>query len=532
MTVTLHCEDVVRWAEGYTGEPFHAMICDPPYGLEFMGQEWDTPDRWRVGAGFSQPGIGDRPTPWPSYASETANPTCVTCGGRLRGKRRCTCADPEWRVKGTAFANNRHRSNATLQAMYTTWFRALAQHLHPGAFGACFASSRGWHRLACAIEDAGLILHPSVFMLGWLQASGWPKSTKIDDERFDGHRYGLQALKPTVEPLLIWQKKYSRAPVDDITRTGAGALWIEGCRVAGPAPHHNYGRTSGPESMAGASAVPFNTPPSGRWPSNVSLIHTPACQHVGDRQVKGITGGQWPIRHRGYQWNGRYVSPDFRNTNSHIYVAADGTETVQHWVCAPDCPVAALEAQAGEHPSGARDAGTRSSPGWTDVSKGQPYPQAYEASSGPVSRFYPQFGWADDIAERLALADPLHYCAKASQAERSAGLPARNLHPTLKPLALLRWIAALFLPPAAYAPRRLLVPFSGSGSECISAIQTCWEEVVGIEQDPAYVEIARHRIAYWTGQQTTAPAVPRAPVTPTAPAAVGEQLGLFTTPSA
>jgi hypothetical protein len=25
MTVTLHCEDVVRWAEGWKGEPFHAL---------------------------------------------------------------------------------------------------------------------------------------------------------------------------------------------------------------------------------------------------------------------------------------------------------------------------------------------------------------------------------------------------------------------------------------------------------------------------------------------------------------------------
>ena len=76
----------------------------------------------------------------------------------------------------------------------------------------------------------------------------------------------------------------------------------------------------------------------------------------------------------------------------------------------------------------------------------------------------------------------------------------RSTHPTHKPIALTRWLATLLLPPDAYAPRRLLVPFSGSGSEMIGALLASWEEVVGIEMDAEYAEIARARLAHWAAQ--------------------------------
>jgi tRNA1(Val) A37 N6-methylase TrmN6 len=33
--------DVLDWSASYDGPKFHACLCDPPYGLEFMGKEWD-----------------------------------------------------------------------------------------------------------------------------------------------------------------------------------------------------------------------------------------------------------------------------------------------------------------------------------------------------------------------------------------------------------------------------------------------------------------------------------------------------------
>jgi len=71
----------------------------------------------------------------------------------------------------------------------------------------------------------------------------------------------------------------------------------------------------------------------------------------------------------------------------------------------------------------------------------------------------------------------------------------------VKPLDLCRWLATLILPPKRDTPRRLLVPFSGSGSEMIGAFLAGWDEVIGIEREAEYVEIAKARLAYWTRQQ-------------------------------
>jgi site-specific DNA-methyltransferase (adenine-specific) len=83
------------------------------------------------------------------------------------------------------------------------------------------------------------------------------------------------------------------------------------------------------------------------------------------------------------------------------------------------------------------------------------------------------------------------YCAKASRSERGEG----NTHPTVKPLKLLEYLARLILPPEPGTPRRLLVPFSGSGSELLAAKLAGWDQTVGIEINGAYVAMARARLA-------------------------------------
>jgi hypothetical protein len=108
--------------------------------------------------------------------------------------------------------------------------------------------------------------------------------------------------------------------------------------------------------------------------------------------------------------------------------------------------------------------------------------------------------WALDVAEQLAQADPVFYAGKASRGEREEGLPGRNDHPTVKPIALCQWLATLLLPPRAYAPRRLLVPFCGTGSEMIGGVLAGWEEILGIEQDPATVALGTRRLTWWTTQ--------------------------------
>jgi|GEM_PF-1000911 len=415
---------------------------------------------------------------------------------------------------------------------------ALAEHLHPGAFGMAFASSRGWHRLAVAIEDAGMRLHPSIF--GFAFGSGFPKATRIDTQidkavgakrtiigtrragghplghgegsnithnagvnldstiypeinktapstdlakAWAGHRYGLQAMKPALEPIIVFQKPYEGKPVECIVETGAGSLWIDGGRIATDESWDGSLHDSGPSiALSGGADGSLNnmrsqSNPQGRWPANFYLEHHPAC---------------FP----------------------------DGEDTI---ACHPDCPVRRLGEQSGESTSLANKmtdnrrtpfyrAGDSSSGGYS----GEHNPENSHNDTGTAARFF------FNVNRQLDEADPVLYCAKASRKERDAGMPwefneiypqnnstergelnstknkrVRNAHPTIKPIDLTRWLATLLLPPAEYAPRRILVPFSGSGSEMIGAHLAGWEEIIGIEMEKEYVEIAGARLEYW-----------------------------------
>jgi site-specific DNA-methyltransferase (adenine-specific) len=47
----------------------------------------------------------------------------------------------------------------------------------PGATLLCFGGTRTWHRLACAIEDAGWIIKDTIC---WIYSQGFPKSLNIE----------------------------------------------------------------------------------------------------------------------------------------------------------------------------------------------------------------------------------------------------------------------------------------------------------------------------------------------------------------
>jgi site-specific DNA-methyltransferase (adenine-specific) len=83
------------------------------------------------------------------------------------------------------------------------------------------------------------------------------------------------------------------------------------------------------------------------------------------------------------------------------------------------------------------------------------------------------------------------YTAKASPAERDRGHDAtRNGHPTVKPLALMRWLVRLVTP----AHGTVLDPFAGSGTTGM-ACRYEGVQFIGIERDAQYVAIAQRRIA-------------------------------------
>lgn len=123
--------------------------------------------------------------------------------------------------------------------------------------------------------------------------------------------------------------------------------------------------------------------------------------------------------------------------------------------------------------------------------------QAFGGDTGGASRFF--------------------YCAKTSRAERNAGLDgfdersagmrnnvgrplggtefdpqARNHHPTVKPINLMRWLVRLVTPPDG----TVLDPFTGSGSTGCAAVLEGFD-FIGCEREVEYVAIAEARIAFW-----------------------------------
>ena len=108
----------------------------------------------------------------------------------------------------------------------------------------------------------------------------------------------------------------------------------------------------------------------------------------------------------------------------------------------------------------------------------------------------------------------LFYASKAARREREAGCEAlpltevaiyprgggaarlvRNTHPTVKPLALMRWLTRLLCTPGG----TVLDPFTGSGSTGAACVLE-GRRFIGIEREASYVEVARARIEHWAAE--------------------------------
>ena len=92
----------------------------------------------------------------------------------------------------------------------------------PGAFLLAFGGTRTFHRLACAIEDAGWEIRDCVM---WVYGSGFPKSKNLGDG------WGT-ALKPAWEPIIVGRKPFDGTVEKNHTDIGVGGLNIDACRVA------------------------------------------------------------------------------------------------------------------------------------------------------------------------------------------------------------------------------------------------------------------------------------------------------------
>jgi hypothetical protein len=365
------------------------------------------------------------------------------------------------------------------------------------------------------------------------------KPATDEAEQWDG--YGT-ALKPAWEPVYL-----CRAPRQDktfanlATEFGSGALNIDGGRIGTSGEEPNFRGDRGLGRSAGGFYGDGSTlgkrdedkieeyhQHQGRWPANLILSHHPDCVKVGEFEVEGRVINRWkdgmkpfgggaggeyetvrPSREGEASAERTYESEGGTDFAMKPGARRDNTELVERWACVPECPARQLDDQAGELTSGFMKAG-----------------QKRKASKGLGGY---QDGFPDEAINKDSYADRggpsrFFYCGKTSRREKDKGLEnfywkrvdagfelvsqeewekldkkkrARGcIHPTVKPLAVLRYLSTLMLPPPLEgAKRRLLVPFLGSGSEIIAARQAGWDEVVGIEMDGQYIKIADARIA-------------------------------------
>jgi len=128
-----------------------AIVTDPPYGLEFMGKNWDkfgiSEGRAKRLTGSDSKGSGDKFFDHREGASERGRYSEMTV--------------PE---------------KTSMQMFMQTWATECLRVLKPGGFLLSFGGTRTYHRLVCGIEDAGFEIRDTIM---WLYGSGFPKSLNI-----------------------------------------------------------------------------------------------------------------------------------------------------------------------------------------------------------------------------------------------------------------------------------------------------------------------------------------------------------------
>ena len=150
--VTLHhadCLDVLRSLPDCSVD---SVVCDPPYALGFMGREWDT-FGMDVGRGAQAR----------SQRRAEVTPT---------GEGHSTSAGP-YLASGV---DSLRAAGLPFQRWCEAWATECLRVLKPGGHLLAFGGTRTWHRLACAVEDAGFEVRDSI---AWLYGSGFPKSLDV-----------------------------------------------------------------------------------------------------------------------------------------------------------------------------------------------------------------------------------------------------------------------------------------------------------------------------------------------------------------
>jgi DNA modification methylase len=511
----VHHGDCLEVMAGMEPESVDAVVTDPPYGLEFMGRAWDRLSggvgidaafgHWLAGftdgegcfsvhkkpqatldCQFSitlraddmpvlerckrQTGLGtlaiQRPEGQNPKARWTVSSKADCAALRdlfrafpLRAKKarefeEWSVALDEWlrheRGEWEGMEASRDRLMAMrdydeggvridpMQMWHYRWAREAFRVAKPSAYLLAFGGTRTVHRMTVALEDAGWIIRD---MLVWAYASGFPKSKA--------------SLKPAWEPIVMARKP---GPLR--------MLAIDECRIPTDeefsVPQSNPGNRTG---IVGAALQPVTadiernqaaqrasierTQALGRWPANV-ILTDPIFDGGWDGVVGGgMVAGSSPIeRPEGFQrFNGTdYNGGEAYQTGAYTSPGYGDSGTYSRFFLIPKADRADREPVLGGLPLGVRNITEGHGRGAVNTSKGD----------------------GTGIRENR---------------------PRANLHPTVKPVDLMRHLVRLVTPAGGV----VLDPFLGSGTTGLAAEMEGFEWI-GIEKEAEYVAIAEARL--------------------------------------
>ncbi len=315
------------------------------------------------------------------------------------------------------------------------FWREVLRVLKPGGHVLAFSGTRTYHRLACAIEDAGFEIRD---MLGWLYGSGFPKSHDVSkgiikamparrDDAAIWAGWGT-ALKPAQEPVVLARKPLAGTVAENVLAYGVGALNIDGCRI-----HAD-------DALGGEYTIK-------RWKSGADLIRTGGGWKP-DGEAESFRGnakpGRWPAN-----------------------IIHDGSDEVLNFFAGTEEKSRPGGRSAGgdDYKAGATDRVYRG--GWSGYSRSVIERNFDDA--GSAARFF--------------------YTAKADAEDRWG-----SKHPTVKPVDLMAYMIRLVTPPGGL----VLDPFAGSGTTGVAALREGCSALL-IEREAAFVADIRERLAYRDG---------------------------------
>ena len=375
------------------------------------------------------------------------------------------------------------------------WAEACYRVLKPGGHIAAFGGTRTWHRLAVAIEDAGFEMRDS---LAWLYGSGFPKSMNVG-KAIDKAAGAAREVVGVNETL----RKY-------MPNGNTGSFQLHGCQsveelerlaeIGGKTPDGTDARITlarrNDHEARFAITAPA-TPEAAQWDGwgtalkpafepivlarkplaektvarnvlahGTGAINVDACR-IGHGEPPKTTTRTAP-RYSGAVLNGgqRGGAPD----------SAAGPSPSGRWpanVLLDHHAAAWVDEQSGftQSPSTVTRGGNRQEAYGMGRQENVPAP----GDSGGASRFF--------------------YTAKAPKSERPNVDGVQ--HPTVKPLAIMRWLIRLVTPPGG----TVLDPFAGSGTTIEAALIEGFDPV-GIEMETDYLPLIQHRIDRQAGTLT------------------------------